>query len=110
MAAARVVFAGATGFSIRCLESVAELDDVEVVGVVTAPESFKISYRPTGVRNVLYADVGRFARDRGLSVHLQTGSMNEPAVLDAVQRWHPDLILVIGWYHMVPAAIRALAP
>jgi methionyl-tRNA formyltransferase len=59
---------------------------------------------------VLYADVAAVATDRGIPVHTQVDSMSEPALLEALGRWRPELMLVVGWYHFVPASIRALAP
>ena len=61
-----VVFIGASKFGLQCLESCLSLPQIQVVGVVTAPETFSIYYRPAGVRNVLYADINSFAKDHSL--------------------------------------------
>ena len=80
------------------------------MGVVTAPETFSISYRPAGVRNVLYADIESFAKDHSLRLATLKRSMNETGLLEIVEEWEPDLFLVAGWYHMIPRAWRAVAP
>lgn len=105
-----VVFIGASRFGLRCLELVCRTPGCAVAGVVTAPQTFAISYRPDGVSNVLYADVASFAADRGLPCRTLVRSMGEPGLLDAVAAWKPDAFLVAGWYHMVPKAWRDLAP
>jgi methionyl-tRNA formyltransferase len=39
-----------------------------------------------------------------------TGKMSDPDLIDQVKAWAPDFILVVGWYHMIPKAIRSIAP
>lgn len=106
----RLVFLGASRFGLRCLEAARELSDWEVVGVVTAPERFAISYRPEGVVNVLHADIGSYCRQRSVPYAVIGQGMMEPALFETVRAWRADAFLVAGWYHMVPAKWRALAP
>jgi len=106
----RVVFIGATRFGLRCLSNVAEIPECDLAGIVTAPEVFQISYRPSGVRNVLHADLHPFAAEHGLDVFLMRDKMTDPALVDQIRAWRPDFILVVGWYHMIPRSIRAIAP
>lgn len=106
----RVVFIGASKFGLRCLEDIAGIDGCEVVGAVTAPRNFTISYRPSGVTNVLHADVQGFCEARGIDCAVMTQGMNDPALRDRVASWKPDVFIVVGWYHMVPRAWRAMAP
>ena len=83
----------------------------EVVGVVTAPQVFKISYRPEGVKNVLFADVKGFANMHGWPVETVGPEGMKPAVLlQRIKSWRPDVMIVAGWYHMVPKAWRKVAP
>lgn len=105
-----LVFIGASRFSLRCLELALGVSAVRVVGVVTAPPVFSISYRPEGVTNVLHADIATYASERGLPVALLKQRMNEPGLLDTVCEWKPDIFLVAGWYHMIPKAWRNVAP
>jgi methionyl-tRNA formyltransferase len=72
--------------------------------------TFSISYRPEGVTNVLHADFHSLASQAGVPVHSMEGKMADPALVDQVRRWAPDAIVVVGWYHMVPRAIREIAP
>lgn len=106
----RIVFIGASGFGLRCLEVVTRMPECEVVGVITAPREFRISYRPQGVTNVLHADFAAFAASCGLPCLTMTGKMTDPEVIGQAKQWRPDLFVVVGWYHMVPAALRAIAP
>ncbi len=105
-----IVFIGASRFGLRCLELAHRALGCVVTGVVTAPQTFAISYRPQGVSNVLYADLHSFAADKDLPCRVLARSMAEPGLLDVVAEWKPDAFIVAGWYHMVPKAWRSLAP
>lgn len=106
----RVVFIGASNFSVRCLQTCLDLTCVELVGIVSAPQKFSISYRPNGVVNVLHADVGELARAHSIPLLMVEAGMNTPGMLEEVESWKPDLFLVAGWYHMIPRRWRQLAP
>ena len=105
-----IVFIGASQFGLRCLQLACDLPDVRIVGVVTALQVFSISYRPTGVTNVLHADIYGYAQNKNLPLALLRQRMDEPGLLDLVIGWQPDVFLVAGWYHMIPKAWRKIAP
>jgi len=104
----RVVFFGATRLSLECCRVVTAERLAEVVGVVTSPRSFSISYRPAGVTNVLHADLKPFAAERGLPCFEVEGRLG--ALTEHIDELRPDLLLVIGWYYLIPAKMRAVAP
>lgn len=106
----RLVFIGASRFGLRCLEAITRVDGCRVVGSVTAPRTFAISYRPSGVTNVLHADVEAFCAERGIDCALLTAGMSDAGLLARVRDWAPDAFVVVGWYHMVPHSWRSLAP
>ena len=105
-----LVFIGASKFGLRCLSACLKIPSLHVVGVITAPQKFSISYRPTGVNNVLFADVASFADEHTIPVRILDRSMNDQSLLDSVTSWKPDVFLVVGWYHMIPKRWRELAP
>ncbi len=105
-----IVFIGASIFGLRCLDACLEVAGVSIVGIVTAPQTFAISYRPTGVTNVLHADFVAAAEARHIPVEVLQGSMNDGALFDVVAAWKPDAFVVAGWYHIIPKRWRALAP
>lgn len=106
----RLVFIGSSRFGLRCLELALRLPGIRVVGAVTAPQTFAISYRPEGVTNVLHADVRSLCDAKGIPCVTLERSMREEALYDAVRGWQPDAFLVVGWYHMIPRNWRSLAP
>ena len=105
-----LVFVGASKFGFRCLESCHGSANISVVGVVTAPKTFEISYQPEGVNNVLYADLATFADSHCIPVRTIERSMNDRSLFETVSNWQPDAFLVAGWYHMIPKSWRKIAP
>ncbi|HEX2544607.1 MAG TPA: methionyl-tRNA formyltransferase [Ramlibacter sp.] len=107
----RLVFLGASQFGMRCLRTALAAPACEVAGVVTAPRTFSISYRPGGVTNVLHADAHEVCTAAEVPcVDLPAAGMKDEELFAQVKAWRPDAFIVAGWYHMVPKAWRALAP
>ncbi len=106
----KIVFIGSSTFGLRCLDACIETAGIDVVGLVTAPQTFAISYRPAGVTNVLHANMAGAAEARKIPFAVLQRSMNEPHLFDTVCAWRPDAFVVAGWYHMIPRRWRAFAP
>lgn len=103
-----IVFFGASALGYACCERLLEAG-VPVAGILTMPRQFRISYSPGApVTNVLYQDFGELGRRYGVPVVQVEGKMGE--YTQAVAELRPDLLVVIGWYYMVPRAMRELAP
>lgn len=112
MSQQRVVFIGSSRWGLNALRVLTELPDVEVVGAVTNPAVFKISYRPDGVKNVHHADVAAFCETSGIPVYIMGAdeSMKSPELYSQLENWGPDSFFALGWYHVIPKLIRELAP
>jgi methionyl-tRNA formyltransferase len=106
----RIVLVGATRFTQRCMATVLGIPGCNIAGIVTLPETFAISYAPDGVRNVLHVDLRTVAARESIPVHVMRGPMTDPILVDQFRSWQPDVILVAGWYHLVPREIREIAP
>lgn len=105
-----LVFLGASVFGVRCLETCLVTPEVQVTGVMTAPQRFAISYRPSGVTNVLHADLAGLAQSHAIPMWTLERAMTEPGLFEAVAQCKPDAFIVAGWYHMIPKRWRDLAP
>ncbi|MBJ6609717.1 MAG: methionyl-tRNA formyltransferase [Candidatus Thiothrix moscowensis] len=105
-----IVFIGSSTFGLRCLDACIRLPEIKVTGVVTSSQTFAISYRPSGVTNVLHADITNLADSHNIPITTLQRAMNEPGLLEVVTQWKPDAFLVAGWYHMIPKRWRELAP
>ncbi len=106
----KTVFIGASLFGLRALRLLKTLESIELVGVVTAPQKFKISYRPEGVTNVLHADMASYCSEASIPCVELSTSMKDENLFDRVREWMPDIFIVVGWYHMIPSAWRQMAP
>lgn len=104
----RTIFFGANDLGYRCCERLIERGE-HIVGLFTIPREFRISYSPDApVTNVLFRDFHELGDRFRIPVVDVTGKMG--TYVDAVRELKPDLIVVIGWYYMIPRAIRDLAP
>ena len=106
----RIVFIGASAFGLKCLRAASTIAGCEVVGALTAPRKFSISYRPEGVENVLHADISSCCRSLNIPCLLMENGMNDLQLFDELSRLQPDAFLVAGWYHMLPRTWREMAP
>lgn len=106
----RVVFIGASSFGLKCLSAIHRLPAVSVVGVLTNPRTFNISYSDKLVTNVLHADFVTWAAQHALPCHEMARSMRDEGLLAWVRSLEPQLFVVSGWYHMVPKVLRDIAP
>lgn len=104
----RTLFFGATDLGYQCCERLLERGE-GIVGLFTIPREFRISYSPnTPVKNVLYRDFHGLGTRYDIPVVEVRGKMDE--YLSQVEAFRPELILVIGWYYMIPRSMRNLAP
>ena len=104
----RIVFFGATEFGHHCCELLFEMGE-SVVGIISIPQEFTISYSSSPVRNVTY----RGFEDLAAKYDVPLVYANQSAGTDyfeELRSWKPDFGLVIGWYYLVPTAVRQLFP
>jgi methionyl-tRNA formyltransferase len=106
----RVVFIGSSKFGLRCLKFMAGAESCELVGAVTAPQEFSISYRPEGVVNVLHAEIQKYCEDQAIPCVEVRDGMKDILIEKKVKGWRPEVFIVSGWYHMLPKSWRIIAP
>ena len=107
----RIIFLGCTKFSKQILESISDIESIEIVGIFAIPQKFKISYSAEPVTNTNYADLRPFAETLNIPF-FEIDSVPGQRITDHtkfIAEAKVDVILVMGWYYMVPAKIRELA-
>jgi methionyl-tRNA formyltransferase len=103
----RIVFFGASALGYRCCEALLKMGE-NVVGLFTIPRDFHISYSPQApVHNVLHRDFHALGDAHAIPVVSVDGRMS--TYTDQLAALKPDLIVVVGWYYMIPSALRAVA-
>ncbi len=99
----RIVFMGTPDFAVPSLEALLKSEET-VVGVVTQPD------RPKGRGQALAPSPVKLVCQReGLPV-LQPLKMKDPAFLQALKEWQPDVIVVAAFGRILPSVILSLPP
>jgi methionyl-tRNA formyltransferase len=106
----KIVFIGASKFGARCFLELLSIPDVDVVGCITAPQTFSISYNKAGVTNVLHSDMSTLAAEHDIPCLTLQGKMSDPSLFSFVEKLKPNAFVVAGWYHMIPAQWLSFAP
>jgi methionyl-tRNA formyltransferase len=97
----RIVFMGTPTFAVPSLEALLQSEDT-VVGVVTQPD------KPKGRGQTMTASpIKQLAEKAGVPI-LQPLKMKDPAFLDALRAWQPDLIAVTAFGRILPQIILDL--
>ena len=99
---ARTLFLGSGGFALPILDALAARPDLQLVGVVTAPD------RPSGRRGELTAvPVAGRARELGLPL-LQPDRIRASEAVTAIAELHPDLGVLADYGQIIPPALLAI--
>ena len=101
-----VIFFGSTSLGFKCCQALIS-QGVEVSRIFSIPQTFSIKYRDkpekSNVTNVLFKDFRFFEEEYGIPVHFVEGNIREYE--EEIRRLDPELIIVIGWYFMIPRRI-----
>lgn len=100
---------GASELGWECCHTLFEMDQ-EIVGIFSVPREFRISWATAPVRNVRFRSFEDLASAHGVPLIYVNKKMSDPEYKEMLQQLRPDILVVIGWYHMVPGSLRRLAP
>jgi methionyl-tRNA formyltransferase len=106
----KIIFFGATKFSEAMLFHLLS-NKFKVEAIFTIPEEFHISYSNEKVKNYNYADLNLIANEHDIKLY-EVDSVADKKINDyyeIIKEIAPDIILVLGWYYMVPKKIREIA-
>lgn len=107
----RVAIISSTQFGLQCLEQgILPSGAAEVVGIITTPSEIRISYSAEPVKIRTHADFSTVASRVGAEVAVLDGKITSDSYKLPLTRWKADLMLVLGWYFIVPKSVRAMTP
>ena len=107
----KVVLLSSTAFGRRCLEEgILPVPEVQVVGILTTPAQIRISSSAKPVEIKTHATFNDLATRANCEVIVLQEKITSDVYLRHVERWHPDLLLVLGWYYMIPPRVREIIP
>lgn len=104
----KILFFGASKFGYEVCKYILQNNIADIVGIITIPERFEISYSESKVRNVQFADMRELAEHYNIPVRVINGKLSDEK--EYIKEFHAQLFLVIGWYHLISKSIRDLAP
>jgi methionyl-tRNA formyltransferase len=104
----RIVFMGATELGWNCCRAILEIGQ-EVVGIFSIPRQFRISWSAAPVTNVQYKSFEDLAADHSIRLVHVTRKMSDPEYRETLRELRPDILMVVGWYYMVPRVLREMA-
>jgi methionyl-tRNA formyltransferase len=97
-----LLFIGASKFGLRCLKLLSGMEFINIIGIISNDQTFKISYNQKGVTNYLYADFSSFAQQNNIPFYRLKENMREKELADFISACAPDFCVVSGWYHKIP--------
>ena len=106
----KIVFMGATKFSEAILLDLIS-KHFKMEAIFTIPQEFHISYSKDRLKNYNYVGLRPIAEKYKIRFY-EVDAVPGKGIGDyypTLQEIEPDLILVMGWYYMVPKRIRELA-
>ena len=107
----KVLFFGASELGYDCCECLIN-NHIEIAGIFTIPQDYSIKYKDEKERillkNVTFKDFNELGIKYNIPVTTVEGNVAQ--YHDYIQNLKPDLILVIGWYYMIPKSIMLIPP
>jgi len=105
----KIVFFGCTKFSEELLTYLLK-NMVDIRAIFSIPEYFNISYRKKKVKNSNFSDLKPIAKKNKIPFY-EIDSVDGKKTKDyynIIKNIKPDVILVLGWYYMVPKSVRLI--
>ena len=107
----KVVFLCASEYGFECLRCVCDILNCNVVGVITMPKQYEITYdngRKSRIAdNPILDELFEFC-ELGKKELFISKKVNSLETINKVKKWSPDLIIVSGWYQIIKKDILDL--
>ena len=106
----RVALLSSTEFGYKCLkEAILKVPAVKLCGVLTTKDRIRISYSNESVFIVSHHDFVESQRSSDYEVLVAVDEKMDESMYDVfLNRCRPDLVLVLGWYYMIPKKARKM--
>lgn len=98
----RVLLLGSTDLALAVARRLSQLA-ISVVGIVSAPRTFSISYRPSGMFNARHVEMSIFASEIGSQHRIYSGTDD---LIVFAKEIGADMLIAAGWHKILPARLR----
>ncbi len=106
----KVVVLSSTQFGYQCIENgILKTPEVTLCGVLTTPRDIAFS-RGKPLHVSTHADFLKLGARCNFEVVESGGPFTSEIYRQHLDRWQPDLVLVLGWYYIVPTVIIESVP
>jgi len=102
----KIIFLGSTKFSEELLNVLIE-NKFEISAVFTIPEEFVIR-KDEKVVNSNFVDLSTITNTNNIPLYLVNKDSNLASYENLIKEINPDIILVLGWYYIVPKSIMQI--
>ena len=105
----KYAFFGATNYSKELLKGLLD-ENLKPSAIFSIPEKFNISYSEKKVKNTNYADLRVIANEYNINYY-EIDSVEGKKTKDynnIIKELDLDLLLILGWYYMIPKSTREL--
>ena len=93
---------GATEFGFNCLKKILEMKE-NIVAIYTIPQFFKISWSKEPIKISTYKNFRDTTLRRGIPLIEVTQKIDK--YQKQIRSFNPDIIIAMGWYHIIPKTI-----
>lgn len=102
----KIVFLGCTKFSEELLQALV-IHNFDISSIFTIPQEFTVR-GDENVKNSNYGDLKSIAEKQNIPLYYVDGNKKLGEYEDIIKEINPDIILVLGWYYIVPKKIREI--
>lgn len=94
---------------MKCLQEILKIPGITITGILSDSQNIKISAKNTTISNAKYVNFSEIANDYGIPHYELSVGEKCSAVIPVIKQWNPDLMLVCGWYRIIPRSVTELA-
>ncbi len=102
----KIVFLGCTKFSEELLQALV-IHNFDISAIFTIPQEFTVRGNEK-VKNSNYGDLKSISEKQSIPLYYVDENKKLGEYEDIIREINPDIILVLGWYYIVPKKIREI--
>lgn len=97
------MFMMASEFGMRSFRAIKNMNALETVGILTPEKQYTLKYgggHHKEMINPIYQELQVECRNTNIPLFVME-KMNSTETVQVIREWNPQLIIVLGWYHLI---------